>query len=106
MIKTDYDPEFDTLYIFKKGERVKFSIELFGSFVMDISFDNKVVGLEILNASKVLNVSKKELRSVKAAKLATLIKGNLFGAIYGIKSEKIEIESRIVVPSTRMAVLK
>jgi len=52
MIKTDYDPEFDTLYIFKKGERVKFSIELFGSFVMDISFDNKVVGLEILRVKQ------------------------------------------------------
>jgi len=55
MIKTDYDPEFDTLYIFKKGERVKFSIELFGSFVMDISFDNKVV--KIKNLSKFLSIN-------------------------------------------------
>jgi len=54
MIKVDYDSTQDILYLYKKGEKAKFSVEL-KNFVIDVADDNKIVGLEIFNASKILD---------------------------------------------------
>ena len=55
-----YDKNNDILYVYKKG-KVKFSLEILSNFIVDLDHSNKVVGLEILNASKVLKVPKKDL---------------------------------------------
>ena len=74
MVKVDYDQKWDILYIYKEGEKTKFSIEALENFVIDVGFDGKVVGLEILNASKILKVSKNELKNIKKAKISTLVR--------------------------------
>lgn len=99
-VSVNYDKEFDNLHIFREGEISKQSIEMFDIFVVDLDFDGgKVVGLEIMNASKVLNVSKKDLAEVKEAHLSTVVKDYYFGVNYVIVlPNKNKIESQLIVP--------
>jgi len=52
-VRINYDFENDILYMFS-GERVKDSLQI-ENFVIDFSYDNKIVGVEILDASKFLS---------------------------------------------------
>jgi uncharacterized protein YuzE len=99
MVKVDYDEKFDILYIYKEGEKVKFSVEALNNFVINLGFNGKVVGLEILNASKTLKVSKNELKNIKRAKISTLIKNKMYGVIYSIQFEKAVLESELQLPA-------
>ncbi|MDI6826073.1 MAG: DUF2283 domain-containing protein [Candidatus Aenigmarchaeota archaeon] len=69
--KVDYDYENDVLYVYT-GEKVKDSLDI-ENFVIDFSSDNKIVAVEVLDASKVLNkmlqinISKDALSDVKEA---------------------------------------
>ncbi|MCX6821138.1 MAG: DUF2283 domain-containing protein [Candidatus Aenigmarchaeota archaeon] len=51
--KIDYDDEYDILYAYT-GTRVRDSFEV-NDFVIDFSMDNKVVGIEIMDASKTIS---------------------------------------------------
>lgn len=58
-MKIEYDKEVDAAYIYleypiREGE-VKKTIELNDNIVMDFDSDGKLIGVEVLNASKVLN---------------------------------------------------
>jgi len=54
-VKFDYDEENDSLFIYKPNQTVKGSVEI-GDFVVDLAPSlNKIVGLEIMNASKNLH---------------------------------------------------
>jgi uncharacterized protein YuzE len=99
-VKVSYDREFDNLHIYREGEPSKQSVEMFDTFVVDLDFDGgKVVGLEIMNASKVLNVSKEELAAVKVAQLSTVAKDYYFGVNYIlVLPNKNRIESQLMVP--------
>ncbi len=52
-VKISYDYENDILYLFT-GEKVKDSLQI-DNFVIDFSHNDKIVGIEILEASKVLS---------------------------------------------------
>ena len=97
MAKVNYDWKHDILYIYK-NERAKFSVEVLNNFVIDIGFDNKVVGLEIFDASKILRIAKKELKNIKKAKLATLIRKGVYGVAYSLRLEKVNVESELQIP--------
>jgi uncharacterized protein YuzE len=100
MVKVDYDQKWDILYVYKEGEKAKFSIEALENFVIDIGFDGKVVGLEIQNASKTLKVAKNELKNIKKAKIATFIKNKIYGVICGLQLEKTILESELQLPTS------
>ena len=58
-MRLEYDKEVDAGYIYlvdeiKDGEAVK-TIELDPNIVLDFSKDGKLLGIEVLNASRVLN---------------------------------------------------
>jgi len=94
----DYDYYSDSLYISKTKEKVKGSIRV-GDFIMDISFDTRVIGLEILNASKNLGTTKKSLKNIKKAKIRTILKRDFFGVAYMVVGSKKPIkDSEIVLP--------
>jgi uncharacterized protein YuzE len=99
MVKVDYDQKFDILHIHKKGKKAKFSIQALNNFVIDVGFNGKVVGLEILNASKFLKVSKNELKNIKKAKLSTFVKNKMYGVIYSLQFEKTLLESELQLPA-------
>lgn len=61
-VKIDYDKRNDIYYI--NWGKVKESIELFeGSVVLDIGFDNKIVGIEIFDLNKEINKKNKHNQS-------------------------------------------
>ena len=94
--KIDYDEKLDILTINKTGNYLS-SLEI-GEFVIDISLDHKVIGMEIANASKNLNVNKEFLATINDVK---------FNARYGkdwmiirikILSKQSEIPAMVSVP--------
>jgi len=97
----NYDEEFDILRFHKSGEKSKYSIEAFDNLIVDMNFENKAVGIEIHNASKVLNISKDELKNIKEAKLRNIIQGLNFGIAYELKLPKGTIESQIMMPQAK-----
>ncbi len=72
----DYDFEEDILYI-STGVAVQDSLE-FDQFIIDFSADDKIVGLEIMNASKYLEnffeseIDKKRLENIKSARFSVI----------------------------------
>jgi len=74
----DYDSKTDSLYIYRKNENVKFSINIQGDFIIDINGKRKAVGLEVLNASKNL-LPKSFLKEIKKADIRTVIRDGFFG---------------------------
>ena len=68
-IKTiDYDSDNDIFFI-SDGEGVKASLDI-GDFVLDVSHKNLITGIEIMNASENLGVSKEVLENVKSMKMS------------------------------------
>jgi uncharacterized protein YuzE len=53
-MKIEYDKETDTITITLRGARVKESDEVRPGVIADFGYDGGVVGLEILQASKVV----------------------------------------------------
>ena len=72
----DYDIEEDILYV-STGVKVQDSIE-FDQFIIDFSADDKIVGLEIMNASGYLEkffeseIDMKQLEEIKIAKFSVI----------------------------------
>ena len=74
--KASYDPEEDILYV-RLGRPIKDSLQ-FGDFIVDFASDDRIVGLEIANASRNLLESlpasadpRKLLTTVRTARFAT-----------------------------------
>ncbi len=64
--KLNYDFENDSLFVFPKSrvpENYKIS-EHVDNFILDLDKNNNLIGIEILNASKVFNTTKTFLNSV------------------------------------------
>ena len=53
MIDTTYDPEADAVYMYLSRGKVERTEEA-GPFIYDLDADGRVLGIEILSASKVL----------------------------------------------------
>ena len=66
--KLVYDYENDVLFVAKNKRLYEDSFEL-ENMVFDLDADKKIVGLEILNASKVLGVDKVFLKNVLAGEM-------------------------------------
>jgi hypothetical protein len=71
-----------------------------GNFsIVDLGFGSDVAGLEILNASKMLGVDKKELGKIKEVKFSmTKAKSGIAYIAYSIRLDKIQLESQIQLP--------
>ncbi len=66
-MRIEYDKDVDAAYIYLddgvNGSGAKKTIELNENIILDFDGDNKLIGVEVLDASKVLN--KKILSGVK-----------------------------------------
>ncbi len=100
--KVDYDRENDILYVYS-GEKVKDSLEI-DNFVVDFSHNNKVVGIEIFDASKILSklvlvkINKDILSKVNDATISFYHSRDIFFVVIGLvliigkKRKKIPIQ--------------
>lgn len=103
--KVDYDKENDILYVYS-GEKAKDSLEI-DNFVLDISAENKVVGVEVFNASVFaskssnISISKEILASIEKAQISYYSGKELFYVfiIIPIKVGGKEREINLQVPA-------
>ena len=91
-INYDYDENLDALHIYSSDikEGVKGSIS-FGYSIIDISFNNKVVGVEIGEASKIFQISPEILSNLDTIDLKTIKVGNVL--LIGVNLAKGEIKT-------------
>lgn len=108
--KVDYDEENDILYVYS-GEKAKDSLEI-DKFVLDMSADNKVVGVEIFDAidlvSKLsgLKMSKESLANVIRAKMKFYQSKELFYVliflVVQVMGTEQEVSIQVPAPSAVM----
>ncbi|MBU3905196.1 MAG: DUF2283 domain-containing protein [Nanoarchaeota archaeon] len=95
-----YDKEYDILYILKKGEIVKHSIDWECSFIVDFNSKDKVVGMEILDVSKnIFGLNKKIIMNLENCDIKTQQKGDMLLVLITLKSKNMEpIRTSLPIP--------
>ncbi|MFH1365112.1 MAG: DUF2283 domain-containing protein [archaeon] len=74
-IKTiDYDSGNDIFFI-SDGNKVKASLDI-GDFVLDVDHNNLICGIEVMNASENLGITKEILGGIKSMKMSVTYKTN------------------------------
>ena len=98
-IKTiDYDADNDIFFI-SGDEKVKFSLDI-GDFVLDVNYNNLICGMEIMDASENLGISKEVLSNIKSIKMSVTYKtNNVYVLLIIIFKEKGK-EVNIPIPLT------
>lgn len=98
-IKTiDYDEDHDIFWI-NNGEKVKVSIDI-GDFILDVSHNNFICGIEIMDASENLGISKEALKSVKSIRMSINYKTSHVYVLLMIVFKKQGKEVNIPIPLT------
>lgn len=98
-IKTiDYDIDNDILFI-SDGEKVKASLDI-GDFVLDVSHSNLICGIEVMEASENLGISKDILKSIKSMKMSVTYKTNHVYVLLMFFFKKEDKEANISIPLT------
>jgi len=72
--KIDYDFDNDIFFI-SDGEKVKTSLDI-GNFVLDVNHNNLICGIEVMDASENLGVSKEVLGNIQNIKMSVTYKTN------------------------------
>ncbi len=102
-ISFDYDSELDILHVYSDeiNEGVKGCLSM-GDFNIDIGNDNKVVGIEVEEASKIFNLSPDILVSPDSVNLIVRKTGNMLFIGIGIIRGKINTTINVTAPSNKM----
>lgn len=96
--KIDYDVKNDIFFI-SNGEKVKASLDI-GEFILDVSRDNLICGIEIMEASENLGVSKEVLSNIQNLKMSVTYKTNHVYVLLMITFKKEDKEVNIPIPFT------
>lgn len=82
MIRVEYDAKADAMYIWLRKARYEISEELAENVIIDLDKSGRIIGIEILDASKNLGkeLVNKILNTEKLVKKLNLIKQEYFGA--------------------------
>ncbi len=94
----DYDEQNDILYI-SDGEKVKASIDI-GDFILDVSHTNYISGIEIIDASEHLDISKESLSSISHTKMSVTYRNNNVYVLLTMAFEKEGKQIHIPIPLT------
>jgi|SRR3989344_6432298 len=98
-IKTiDYDFRND-IFSISDGNRVKASLDI-GDFILNVSHDNFICGLEIMDASENLGVSKEVLNNIDNMKMSVTYKTNHVYVLLIIIFKEEGKEINIPIPLT------
>jgi uncharacterized protein YuzE len=52
MVRVEYDPKADAMYVWLRKARYEISEELAENVIIDLDKSGRIIGIEILNASK------------------------------------------------------
>jgi uncharacterized protein YuzE len=98
-IKTiDYDSDNDIFFI-SDGEKVKASLDI-GDFILDVSHNNLICGIEVMNASENLGIGKEILKNIKSMKMSITYKTNHVYVLLMITFKKGDKEVNVPIPLT------
>jgi uncharacterized protein YuzE len=108
-MKWDYDSDKDSLYLYSEEEKYKGSINFFG-FIIDISENKGIKGIEILEASKMLSeyteteVSPEMLTKISFPKvILKTINKQLLSIEVDFKTEEKEISFPLTITNPQFA---
>lgn len=94
-----YDKELDILTL-SKGKKVRESVDV-GNFIVDIDYDGRVAGVEILDASDSLDLSAETLAGLKDARMSVKYKPDHITIILHLKEKEVRLpfafESKVAV---------
>lgn len=94
-----YNEKEDTLYLSDKSKAVKYSIGIEDIFVIDFDENNRVIGLEILDASEAIyNISKNILKHITKANIGVNYKKDTIVIGFAMKSSVADEPIRSSVP--------
>ena len=95
-----YDSEEDILFLFRKSDKVKFSLDFRDMFIVDFNDSKKVVGLEILDASEIIfGMSKSDMRNIESVDMQVRQKKDMVLVMLSIKSKNLEtIQASMPIP--------
>lgn len=94
IVNTDYDDEEDILYFYPNEKNVDFSID-YDDIILDVS-GNKIVGIEIMNASEKFIENEEDSERIKQA--LNSIKQAFMKVKYGINSIFVRIGFISAIP--------
>jgi len=96
-----YDEELDILSIRDENKKIKSSLRV-GPHILDFSFDGKVVGVEILNASETLgeslNLDEGAFKDVEKASIRNIIKPDVLLVVLTLIIRKKEYVPILNIP--------
>ncbi len=96
--RIDYDSDND-IFSVSNGDVVKTSIDV-GDFILDVSSDNLICGLEIMDASENIGISKEVLGNVKSMKMSVHYGTNHVNVLLMVTFKKDDKEVNIPIPLT------
>ncbi|MEK6879441.1 MAG: DUF2283 domain-containing protein [Nanoarchaeota archaeon] len=96
--KIYYDLENDIFFI-SNGDKVKASLDI-GNFILDISHENLICGIEIMEASENLGVSREILQNVRNMKMSVTYKTNYVYILLMIGFKESDKEVNVTIPLT------
>jgi len=98
-IKTiDYDSANDILFI-SNGEKVKASLDI-GDFVLDVSHENLICGIEVMGASEKLGIDKKFLEQIQNIKMSVTYRTNYVYVLLMMVFKQEGKETNVQIPLT------
>ncbi len=112
-LQSDYDPDGDSLYLYKAKEKPDSSLEI-GNLIIDFAKDGTVIGLEFLNATTtippllaiyapgILSQDKKckidFLEKIRKANVSVNTASDLFIITFMLYSNQQEVKAALMVP--------
>ncbi len=98
-IKTiDYDTKNDVFFV-SNGDKVKASLDI-GDFILDVSHNNLVCGIEIMDVSENLGVPKKILKNIQNIKMSVTYRTNHVYVLLMMVFKKKDKEVNVPIPLT------
>ena len=98
-IKTiDYDSENDIFFI-SDWNKVKASLDI-GDFILDVDHNNFICGIEVMDASENLGISKENLKFIQNIKMSVKYKTNHVYVLLMITFKKEDKEVNVQIPLT------
>lgn len=98
-IKTiDYDFDNDIFFL-SNGEKIKASLDI-GDFILDVSHENLICGIEIMDASENLGISKENLKFIQNIKMSVTYKTNNVFILLMMIFKKEDKEVNVPIPLT------
>lgn len=96
--RINYDSDND-IFSISDGEKIKASLDI-GDFVLDVNYSNLICGLEIMNASENLGISKDVLSNIQNMKMSVTYESNHVYVLLMIVFKKEGKEVNIPIPLT------